>query len=173
MSLTQHAASSHVAKPAPNPSVTIPATWPQRNVGLARSMFAALNGYRLEKGEAACGPSKQLRACAQWQASFLAHIKNLYHDDPADGYIPARLMRDRFAAFRWPVDAKGYGENACYGFDTAALAMAAFHNDAGHEGNLLNPSWTVVGIGAAVVPASQLPPSIGRNLVWFVQDFGA
>src|SRR5438093_9839540 len=58
-----------------------------------------------------------------------------------------------------------WGENIAAAYADADAVMQAWMNSPGHRSNILNPSFTHIGIGAANVPGSQW-----KN--YWVQDFG-
>jgi uncharacterized protein YkwD len=51
----------------------------------------------------------------------------------------------------------GYGENVAYGQDTPREVMNAWMNSRGHRQNILNPSYSSIGVGAV---------SSGRAIFW-------
>ena len=56
-----------------------------------------------------------------------------------------------------------WGENIAYGYASAADVMTAWMNSQGHRENILNPSFTEIGV-------SVVADSAGR--LFFTQDFG-
>jgi len=54
------------------------------------------------------------------------------------------------------------GENIAYGQPTAAAVMNAWMNSAGHRANILNPSYTYIGVGAA---------KTSTGVIYWTQEF--
>jgi len=44
----------------------------------------------------------------------------------------------------------GYGENVIYGYKTPEAQMTAWMNSSGHRKNILNPSYTEIGVGVVL-----------------------
>jgi uncharacterized protein YkwD len=116
-----------------------------------------------ERAKAGCGPlrmnSALTRAAEAHAADMVDH--HYFSHDSLDGTNPFDRMR-----------AAGYtggamAENIGVGYKTAAAVVEGWMNSAGHRRNILNCTYTVIGIG---YDAGQVTPEWG-NGSW-VQDFG-
>jgi uncharacterized protein YkwD len=139
--------STPVSQPAPKPSPTTPA--PTTDAAAYESRILVLvNAERARLGEHAL----TLVSCAQnfagsW-AQTMASTGNFWHQS--------------LSPIMSACSARGAGENIAYGNVSADQMMTMWMNSPGHKANILNASYTGIGIGA-VKTAS------GR---WYgVQDF--
>ena len=136
-------------------------SWPAERGDLAGAVLGLLNEHRQSLGLRPLSGSSSLEASAAWKARHMAAYRYLGHDDPAPPV--ARGVSARLAACGYPVSSSGWGENVAAGYRTAASVMAGWLGSAGHRANIENPSFTVVGIGAA---------ADASGAVYWVQDFG-
>ena len=103
------------------------------------------NAERTRAGLAPLAPSAPLTTAAQLQAEQLAALQVLEHDVPAGRY-PTPADRLAAAGYSWQT----YGENLASGYTTAADAITGWMNSAGHRANILNATFSEVGIASAV-----------------------
>ncbi len=100
-----------------------------------------LNRYRARKGLRPLKIDKKLQRAAQWMSDDMAARNYLSHRD-SKGRDPFRRM----AAF-------GYGyntdkaENVAAGQKTADEVLESWQSSKGHNRNMLDPHFTVIGIG--------------------------
>lgn len=121
--------------------------------------LALINAYRAQSGLAALQVSAPLQDAAMWMAYDSARRGAVGHVDSA-----GRSPTQRVPVFGYATPV--IGENAAGGYDTADAVFAAWKASAGHNANILNPNWRVIGIGRAAVP--------GTPHGWYwVTDFGA
>jgi hypothetical protein len=137
---------------APAPAAPIP--------GAADQVLALVNQERSRAGLAPVSMDAQLNSCAQSFAEYMGSAGFYAHNGP-DGSTP--LSRMNAAGFP---GTGAWGENIAAAYATAAEVMQAWMNSPGHRSNILNPSFTHIGIGAAQVAGSQW-----KN--YWTQSFGA
>lgn len=124
-----------------------------------QAFLTLINTYRAQNGLAALTVSTNLNRAAAWLAIDMGTYRYFSHTD--------RLGRDpstRAADCGYPY---GAGENIAAGtvWDTAQEAFDAWRNSTGHNQNMLNASYRVIGIARAQVSGSPY------NWYW-VTDFG-
>lgn len=150
------------APPAP-PQVSVNCT-PGSDWGINRRDFASqvltlLNQYRASKGLTQLSSSPTLGAAAEWKSLHMAKYNYFSHDDPAPPISRSASKRISDCGYR----GNGWGENIAYGYNSPQSVMNAWINSPGHRANIENPSYRVVGIGAA---------SNSSGLLFWTQDFG-
>ncbi len=101
----------------------------------------------------------QLRQAARAHGEDMAQ-NNYFSHDSQDGRSP----RDRISAAGY--DGRTWGENIAAGSSTPAGTMDQWMNSPGHCSNIMNPSFTEIGVGY-----SNGPGSTYRH--YWVQVFGA
>jgi uncharacterized protein YkwD len=82
----------------------------------------------------------QLNDAARGHAADMARQSRLAH--VLDGQDPGDRIDT--AGYRWA----SYGENIAVGYPTARAVVAGWMNSPGHRQNILNPSFTEIGIAA-------------------------
>ncbi|MGR6916731.1 CAP domain-containing protein [[Actinomadura] parvosata] len=158
------------ATPAPTPTSTPPATRtptpaPRKTAGQATSVGTALESevVRLTNAERAKGGCDPLRQDARLRRAAFGHSADMakrgYFDhDSQDG----RDMVDRIRATGFSGSA--WAENIAKGQRTAAQVVRDWMNSAGHRENIMNCSYTHIGVGAAKDSSGQ---------TYWTQDFAA
>ncbi|GAT80161.1 hypothetical protein STXM2123_863 [Streptomyces sp. F-3] len=110
-----------------------------------------------ERAKAGCSPVKPnaaLTEAARAHSEDMAAHRNMSHTG-SDGSSPGdRLTR---AGYDW----RTYGENVAYGYSTPEQVMAGWMSSSGHRANILNCSFTEIGVGLA------------QPGHYWTQDFGA
>jgi len=122
-------------------------------------MLATVNARREAVGAPPLVLDPRLNAAAQKHAEDMLTRSYYDHRSP-EGLQP----RDRVAGAGYRPFA--VAENIARGHTTVEEAMDAWMQSRGHRGNLLNPSFTEVGVGCAVGTNAA-----GSTVLW-VQDFG-
>lgn len=118
-----------------------------------------INNYRATKGLPALMVSESLTNASEWHSTDMANKNYFSHTDS--------LGRDPFAR----MTALGYGystyrgENIAAGNATAAATFDQWKNSSGHNANMLNANYKVIGIGKAYNGAATY-----RN--YWTTDFG-
>ena len=105
--------------------------------------LALINRYRAQNGLKPLSLDKKLQRAAQWMSNDMAAKNYLDHRD-SRGRDPFRRM----AAFGYAYNTYK-GENIAAGQQTAAKAIRSWQDSKPHNANMLNPKFTVIGIGFA------------------------
>ncbi|SEG95551.1 Uncharacterized conserved protein YkwD, contains CAP (CSP/antigen 5/PR1) domain [Nonomuraea solani] len=157
------------ATPTPTPSPTptpaaretkapaVPESGTSVGTALENQVVRLTNAERAKGG---CGPLKhdpRLRRAAFGHSADMA--KNDYFEhDSQDG----RDMSDRMRAAGFSGSA--WAENIAMGQRSAAEVVRGWMNSSGHRQNIMNCSYTLIGVGAA---------KDGQGQIYWTQDFGA
>ena len=147
---------SHTATPTPTPT-----TKPRGGSGTAEAQVLALTNQ--ERAKAGCGPLRTNRAltnAAEAHASDMVDQHYFAHDS-LDGRSPFDRMKA--AGFKGGAMA----ENIAVGYSTPAAVMQGWMNSPGHRQNILNCTYTMIGIG---YDSGEVKPEWGSGS--WVQDFG-
>lgn len=147
---------THTATPTPTKT-----TKPGGGAGPAEAQVLALTNQ--ERAKAGCGPlrtNSSLTRAAEAHAADMVDQHYFAHDS-LDGRSPFDRMKA--AGFKGGAMA----ENIAVGYTTAAAVLTGWMNSAGHRANILNCTYTMIGIG---YDSGQVKPDWG-NGSW-VQDFG-
>ncbi|MGW7684250.1 CAP domain-containing protein [Kribbella sp. NPDC054772] len=149
---------SHTATPTPTKTKT---TKPSSGSGPAESQVLSLTNA--ERAKAGCGPLRTNKALTRAADAHAADMvaQHYFAHDSLDGRSPF----DRMKAAGFAGGAMA--ENIAVGYTSAAAVVEGWMNSAGHRANILNCTYTMIGIGydSGVVKAG-----LG-NGSW-VQDFG-
>lgn len=137
-------ATAPTATPGSSPeSAPLPTASPE-----AKKFFAIINEYRGLHGLGALTLDPLLMQVGEWMASDMAENNRFAHEDSL-GRDPFKRMSDLGYAFNtWR------GENLAAGVATAEEAFKLWKNSPGHNANMMNPNFTVIGIARTYTPAS-------------------
>ncbi|HEX2057001.1 MAG TPA: Ig-like domain-containing protein [Actinomycetota bacterium] len=119
--------------------------WAEVKSTWAAEVLALTNAHRATLGLAPLAPSESLTAAATWKAAHMAGFEYMAHDDPAPPIDRAWDQRIRDCGY-----SSGAGENIAYGYRTPAAVVEGWLGSSGHRRNIENPSYKVIGVGAAV-----------------------
>lgn len=125
-----------------------------------QAFLSILNSYRAQNGAAALSVSPNLNRAAAWMAEDLGGNGYFSHTDSLGRSPTTRAQNCGYAS--------GAGENIAAGtsLDTAQEAFDLWRNSSGHNANMLNGSYNVIGIARANIP--------GSPYGWYwVTDFGS
>lgn len=100
-----------------------------------------INAYRVANGRSALKVSPNLSRAAAWMVEDLATNHYWSHTDSQGRSTFARVQDCGYPS-------AGAGENLAMGF-SASTVVSAWKGSAGHNANLLNPMWKVIGVGYA------------------------
>ena len=106
-----------------------------------QAFLVLINNYRQQNGLVALQASTSLNTASDWMSNDMAQKNYFSHTDS--------LSRDPFTRMR----SFGYnfntymGENIAAGYSDAASTFNQWKNSAGHNQNMLNPNYKVIGIG--------------------------
>jgi uncharacterized protein YkwD len=135
--------------------------------GTVRSDYAdrvvqLVNQHRSSLGLATLMVSPTLTKSAVWKSRHMAYYRYMTHDDPAPPV--SRTIKDRLIACGYPAATSGWGENIAYGYKTPEEVMQGWLNSSGHRANVENPSFRVIGVGAAAA---------STGTIYWAQNFGS
>ena len=99
-----------------------------------------VNQVRAENGLKALSPNWELSRVARYKSEDMARNGYFSHTSPTYG-TPFQMIRAFGLSFR------SAGENIAYGQRTPAAVMDAWMNSSGHRANILNASYTQIGVG--------------------------
>lgn len=116
-----------------------------------------INEYREQNGLGCLTPSPTMNAAADWMSRAMGEQGFFSHREPpcdergenCQGRRPSERITD-FGHDRWTSS----GENIAAGYPTAAAVFEGWRNSPGHNANMLEPSFTAIGIGRVEVPGS-------------------
>lgn len=119
--------------------------WAEVKSTWAAEVLTLTNAHRATLGLGALAPSDSLTDAATWKAAHMAGYEYMSHDDPAPPVDRTWDQRIRDCGY-----SSGAGENIAYGYRTPAAVFQGWLDSAGHRRNIENPSYKVLGVGAAV-----------------------
>lgn len=122
---------------------------------LRAQVLDLVNTERARNGCGALRESGQLRTAAQRHSDDMAARGYFDHTNP-DGAGPGD--RITAAGYRW----RAYGENIAKGQQDARSVMTAWMNSSGHRANILNCTFTELGVEVR----------LGSGGPWWTQNFG-
>lgn len=153
-------------KPSPRPTRTTttsrpPTTNPGGGSGTAEAQVLALTNQ--ERSKAGCGPLRTNSALVKAAEAHAADMvdQHYFAHDSLDGRSPFDRMKA--AGFKGGAMA----ENIAVGYSSAAAVVKGWMNSPGHRQNILNCSYSMIGIG---YDSGQVKPEWGKGS--WVQDFG-
>ena len=118
-----------------------------------------INNYRATKGLSALMVSEKLTVASEWLSADMA-AKNYFSHTDSLGRDPfQRMTAFGYSYSTWR------GENIAAGNATAAATFDQWKNSSGHNANMLNANYKVIGIGKATNSAATY-----RN--YWTTDFG-
>jgi uncharacterized protein YkwD len=125
---------------------------------IERAVVGCTNRDRARYGLPGLHLNRVLRHAAEYHARNMLRYSFFSHRDPFGHGPPARVeMFGNVHAYRW------LGENLATGFTSAGAACAGWMASAHHRSNVLNPHFTMIGVGFAR----------RGGATYFVEDFGA
>jgi len=133
------------------PPVTTPAP-----TGTTGAVLALTNAERVKVGCKALTVNAKLASAAQAHSADMA-ANNYFSHDSQNGKSPFDRMKDAGYSF------SAAAENIAMGQKTAAEVMSAWMNSAGHKANILNCTYTEIGVGYA---------KDKNGAPYWTQDFG-
>ena len=130
------------------PPVTAPPVTSPPSVTLSaaqQAIVGLVNQYRGQNGLVALKVNAKLVQAAQIHANDMAAMNLMAHDLPGAA-LPGLADRARFVGYQYST----MGENIAYNFPDAASVMNAWMNSPGHRANILDSSYTEIGVGIAL-----------------------
>lgn len=134
-----------------NPQITDPnmiypgqvLTIPQINdsvLSYEKEVIRLVNVVRAQNGLKPLKENWELSRVARYKSQDMADNKYFSHTSPTYG-SPFQMMRDFGLSYR------SAGENIAYGQRTPQEVVNAWMNSSGHRANILNSSYTQIGVG--------------------------
>ena len=99
-----------------------------------------VNEIRVENGLKPLTTNWELSRIARYKSEDMSANKYFSHTSPTYG-TPFQMIRAFGLSYR------SAGENIAYGQRTPAAVVNAWMNSSGHRANILNPSYTQIGVG--------------------------
>ena len=99
-----------------------------------------VNAQRAQNGLKPLAENWELSRVARYKSADMASRRYFSHESPTYG-SPYQMMRSFGISFR------SAGENIAYGQRTPAAVVNAWMNSSGHRANILNSSYTQIGVG--------------------------
>lgn len=122
---------------APETDLSQPQTGPS---AYAQTLLSLVNDTRAQYGLAALHLSEDLCACAQLKAQDLHNARYFSHESARYG-----TAFDMMHAFG--ISYRTAGENIAMGYNSPAAVLAAWMQSASHRANILQSSYTTLGVG--------------------------
>ena len=113
-----------------------------------RAFCTQINQYRAQNGRAALKVSVSLTNASEWMSRDMATKNYFSHTDSL-----GRTFSTRLGAFGYTYNT-GKAENIAAGNATSAATFAQWKASSGHNTNMLNSTYKVIGIGRAYDSAS-------------------
>ncbi len=129
-----------------NPNLIYPGqrlTIPQISTGVQNfeeEVARLVNEQRTKNGLPALTLNWELSRVARYKSEDMARNRYFSHTSPTYG-TPFEMIRSFGLSYR------SAGENIAYGQRTPAAVMDAWMNSSGHRANILNASYTQIGVG--------------------------
>lgn len=99
-----------------------------------------INEIRVENGLKALTTNWELSRVARYKSQDMVDNRYFSHTSPTYG-SPYQMIRNFGLSFRTA------GENIAYGYSTPQAVVNAWMNSSGHRANILNASYTQIGVG--------------------------
>jgi uncharacterized protein YkwD len=113
-----------------------------------KAFCTQINQYRAQNGRAPLQVSVALTKASEWMSNDLATKNYFSHTDSL-----GRAFGTRLSAFGYSYSTYR-GENVAAGSASAASTFAQWKASSGHNTAMLNPNYTVIGIGRAYSASS-------------------
>ena len=140
---TQPPAGNTTQPPADNttqPPVEAPASADSSVLAIEREVVTLVNAIRAQNGLSALTLNEELSAVARVKAEDMAQNKYFSHTSPTYG-SPFDMMK------KFGISYRTAGENIAMGYSTAQSVVDGWMNSPGHRANILNASFTQIGVG--------------------------
>ena len=144
--------------PASLPTVTSVPRVAGVESAVEQQIVTPVNQQRALSGLAPLQVNAKLVQGAQIQAAAMAQLGVMSHDLPGAA-LPTLADRFSYVGYNY----SSGGENIAEGYVDANAVMAGWMNSPGHRANILEPSFTEIGVGVAYD---------GSGLPYYCQEFG-
>ena len=108
--------------------------------GLESQVISLVNEIRAHNGLSPLRENWQLSRVARYKSQDMADRSYFSHNSPTYG-SPFQMMKQFGITYR------SAGENIAKGYSTAQAVVNAWMNSPGHRANILNSSYTQIGVG--------------------------
>ncbi len=122
------------------PSATKPETTARPNVSIEEQVVILVNKERQAKGLNPLKHNAKLSDVARKKSQDMRDNNYFSHTSPVYG-SPFDMMK------KFGITYKTAGENIAMGYSSAQQVMQGWMNSSGHRANILNPSFTQIGVG--------------------------
>lgn len=99
-----------------------------------------VNKERTSRGLKALTQNWELSRVARYKSQDMKDNRYFAHNSPTYG-SPGKMIRDFGISYR------SYGENIAHGYRTPQAVVDGWMNSSGHRANILNASFTQIGVG--------------------------
>ena len=139
--VTTPAPSQPTSTPAPSQPVTTPSANNNNSVTDYESEVARLvNEIRVQYGLNTLALDAELSRVARYKSQDMRDKNYFDHTSPTYG-TPFQMMKS------FGISYKTAGENIAYGYATPQAVINGWMNSSGHRANILNASYTKIGVG--------------------------
>lgn len=135
-------ANSHISNPEliyPGQIITIPTT-DSGVLNYEKEVVRLVNDIRLQNGLNALSENWELSRVARIKSQDMKDNNYFSHTSPVYG-TPFQMIKNFGISYR------SAGENIAKGQQTPQAVVNAWMNSSGHRANILNPSYTQIGVG--------------------------
>lgn len=105
-----------------------------------KEVVRLVNKERTSRGLKALTQNWELSRVARYKSQDMKDNRYFAHNSPTYG-SPGKMIRDFGISYR------SYGENIAQGYRTPQAVVDGWMNSSGHRQNILNPSFTQIGVG--------------------------
>lgn len=123
----------------PGDVLTIPTT-DEAVRAYEREVIRLVNAERTQRGLVPLTENWELSRVARWKSQDMKDARYFSHTSPTYG-TPFQMIRAFGLSYR------SAGENIAMGYATPAAVVEGWMNSAGHRANILNASYTQIGVG--------------------------
>ena len=123
----------------PGQVLTIPQT-DSSVLAFEKEVVRLVNEQRVQNGLKPLKENWELSRVARYKSQDMVDKRYFSHTSPTYG-SPFQMIKDFGLSFRTA------GENIAYGQRTPQAVVTAWMNSSGHRANILNPSYTQIGVG--------------------------
>ena len=109
-------------------------------LNVERQVISLVNEIRVQNGLSALTENWQLSRVARYKSQDMADLGYFSHNSPTYG-TPFQMMKQFGITYR------SAGENIANGYSTAQAVVNAWMNSPGHRANILNASYSQIGVG--------------------------
>lgn len=127
-----------IVTPGPEEKPGTGTTDPGQQSSYAEEVVRLVNQERAKKGLKPVTMATNVKAAAQVRAK---EIQTSFSHTRPDGRNFQTALQEQNVSFR------GYGENIAWGQKSPEQVMSGWMNSEGHKKNILNPSFTTIGVG--------------------------